>query len=313
MFNWRKAGLILKAEDVGGQAASHAQTPTPLVMDDCIRVYFAARVQAGRSFTAFVDLALDDPGRILRICPDPVIPGGNPGTFDDEGIMPSTIVRDGDRILLYYSGWNQRITVPYHNSTGLAFSQDGGKTFSRMYEGPVLDRTPDEPYLAVTPSVLREGDIWRIWYVSGLRWEKIAGRFEPIYVIKNATSADGVRWNRPNRVCIPQQHDLEAFSRPWVLRLADGYHMWYCYRHSIDYRDGTGSYRIGYATSADGDNWSRRDAEAGINVSESGWDSTMICYPSVIQVKNELLMFYNGNSFGHGGFGYARATIGAEQ
>lgn len=311
MLAWRKAGLVLDAARIGGDVASHAQTPTPLVLDDRIRVLFAARNAAGMSFPAYADLDLQDPTRVLSIEPSAVLAPGAPGTFDDEGIMPSTIVRDGGRILLYYSGWNRRHSIPYHNSTGLAESVDVGRTFRRLYEGPVLDRTPEEPYLAVTPSVLVEDGLWRIWYVSGLRWERIGGRFEPVYVIKSATSRDGVRWERPNRTCIPQKHPLEAFSRPWVLRLEDGYHMWFCCRHSVDYRDGLGAYRIGYATSADGVDWERRDEEAGIDVSPEGWDSTMICYPSVVRVRDELVMFYNGNGFGRGGFGIARATLGA--
>jgi hypothetical protein len=309
MFRWRKGGLVLDARDVGGAAASHAQTPTPLVLEDRIRVYFAPRDADGRSFTAFADLDLHDPRRVLHVHAAAVLDPGRPGTFDDEGIMPSSALADGGRVLLYYSGWNQRKTVPYHNSTGLAESSDGGASFRRVCEGPVLERTPEEPYLAVTPSVLRENGAWRVWYVSGLRWESIEGRYEPVYVIKTARSADGIHWERPNLTCIAQRHALEAFSRPWVIRLGEAYRMWYCHRHSVNYRDGAGSYRLGYATSSDGSRWIRRDEEAGLDVSGEGWDSTMICYPSVVQVGGRLIMFYNGNGFGRGGFGVATAEL----
>ena len=133
MFRWRKRGLVVDAGSLGGLVASHAQTPTPLLLEDRIRVYFAARGADGKSFTAFADLDRDDPTRILKIHPDPVLEPGKPGTFDDEGIMPSCVMVDGDRVLLYYSGWNQRKTIPYHNSTGLAESHDGGVTFRRVY------------------------------------------------------------------------------------------------------------------------------------------------------------------------------------
>jgi predicted GH43/DUF377 family glycosyl hydrolase len=313
MFAWRKHGLVLDAGEIGGGAVSHAQTPTPLLMRDRLRVYFASRGADGKSFTAFADLAREDPMRVLGVHPQPVLENGRPGTFDDEGIMPSCAVEDGGRILLYYSGWNQRKTIPYHNSTGLADSVDGGVTFQRRYEGPILDRTPEEPYLAVTPSLLREDGVWRIWYISGLRWESIAGRFEPVYVVKDASSGDGVHWNRTNRVCIPQRHPLEAFSRPWVLKLGDGYHMWFCHRDSVDYRDGPGAYRLGYAISTNGQHWERRDELAGLPASASGWDSTMVCYPAVVRIGNRLIMFYNGNGFGRGGFGLATANLGAGQ
>ena len=81
--------------------------------------------------------------------------------------------------------------------------------------------------------------------------------------------------------------------------------MWYCYRGSFDYRDGVDSYKIGYAESMDGMNWERKDKDVGIDVSENGFDSKMMAYPSVIKIKNKKHMFYNGNSFGIEGIGYA--------
>lgn len=308
-FRWRKGGMVLRAGGLGGPAASHAQVPTPILLQDRIRVYFSPRDQGGRSYTAFADLDRSDPSRVLQVSPRPVIDSGAPGTFDDEGLMPSCAVDDGERMRLYYSGWNQRKTVPYHNAMGLAFSTDGGATFARDFQGPILDRCAAEPYLAVTPTVLVERGLWRMWYVSGLRWERIAERYEPVYVIKYAESEDGIAWRRSNRTCIPQQFEDEAFSRPWVLRLGDGYHMWYCYRRSEDYRDGAGSYRIGYATSGDGLSWLRRDDLAGLPASAQGWDSSMTCYPAVFRIESELVMLYNGNGFGREGFGFATAPL----
>jgi hypothetical protein len=81
--------------------------------------------------------------------------------------------------------------------------------------------------------------------------------------------------------------------------------MWYCYRDSEDFRDGRGAYRMGYAESRDGIGFERLDTRVGIDVAPEGWDSTMICYPCVVEVDGRTLMFYNGNGFGQTGFGYA--------
>ena len=81
--------------------------------------------------------------------------------------------------------------------------------------------------------------------------------------------------------------------------------MWFCYRSSNDFRDGIGSYKIGYAYSLDLINWIREDSLAGISLSNEGWDSKMICYPYVVETKYGIYMFYNGNGFGKSGFGYA--------
>jgi predicted GH43/DUF377 family glycosyl hydrolase len=159
--------------------------------------------------------------------------------------------------------------------------------------------------MAVTPTILKEGPLWRMWYISGLRWADIDGRLEPIYVVKYASSQDGITWERPNLLCIEQAHELEAFSHPTVIKRGGRYLMWYSFRHSRDYRDGSGSYRIGFAESTDGIRWNRMDDQCGLDVAREGWDSTMTCYPSVFELDGRIVMIYNGNGFGQGGFGYA--------
>jgi hypothetical protein len=42
-----------------------------------------------------------------------------------------------------------------------------------------------------------------------------------------------------------------------------------------------------------------------LELSNEGWDSEMIAYPYIINIKGKSVMFYNGNSFGKTGFGYA--------
>jgi hypothetical protein len=85
--------------------------------------------------------------------------------------------------------------------------------------------------------------------------------------------------------------------------------MWYCFRGSYGFREGGDTYRIGYAVSQDLMNWERRDDAAGISVSSQGWDDQMIAYPAVIRVRDSYYMFYNGNSFGKEGFGYAKLKL----
>jgi hypothetical protein len=43
----------------------------------------------------------------------------------------------------------------------------------------------------------------------------------------------------------------------------------------------------------------------GLAVASEGWDSTMTCYPFVLQFDGRTVMLYNGNGFGRSGFGYA--------
>ena len=73
--------------------------------------------------------------------------------------------------------------------------------------------------------------------------------------------------------------------------------MWYSYRGEY--------YKIGYAESKDGINWTRKDDEAGIDISKEGWDSEMICYPFVFNHGDQKYMLYNGNGYGRSGVGLA--------
>lgn len=292
-MKWKPLGRVF-------QTQHYAQTPTPWVMDDRVRVYFAERDDLNKSFIRYVDLDINDPTKLLGQPSGRVLDNGLPGTFDDEGQMPSAVIGDAHSLNLYYSGWNSRNTVPYHNASGVAFSQDGGFTFHRRVDGPILDRTPDEPYLAVTPSMC--GGL--TYYVSGKRWERIAGRYEPIYTIHAALSQDGLQYKRLGEV-VPQFHDHECFSRPWVMRIDSGWHMWYSRRSAYDYRDGANAYHLGYAISTDGLQWLRCDELCWLE--RSDWDDKMQAYPALFCAKGKLYMLYNGNTFGKEGFGLAVA------
>lgn len=302
---WKKLGRIFCLTASDSRSSTHLQGPVVIALKDRIRVYLSARRSDGKSYPSFVDVALDNPTAVIGIQEQAVLSHGPRGTFDDDGIMPACALQVEQDIWLYYSGWNRRVTVPYHNTTGLAKSVDGGRTFTRLFDGPILDRTPLEPFMAVTPWVLRSGPLWKVWYVSGLGWIDVAGRLEPVYGIKYGESADGINWRRAGNLVIPQRHAGEAIARPSVIEANGAYHMWYCYRDSIDFRDGEGSYRIGYSFSADGHRWERADHCAGIEPSTEGWDSAMVCYPYILQSAGQMYLFYNGNSFGQTGFGCA--------
>lgn len=304
-MKWIKKGMIFTPNNHFDWMCSHAQVPTVLVMNDRFRVYFATRNSTSLSYIACIDLDLDNPQKILKLYDKPVLTKGKLGSFDEDGVVPSCILDKGNEIWLYYNGWNKKVTTPYHNAIGLAISQDGGLTFNRIGDGPIIDRTVHEPYMHVSPSVLIDENTYKMWYVSGTKWLTINNKHEPLYVLRYATSTDGINWERTGISCIPQHHEQEAIATPSVILRNGLYRMWYCYRDSVDFRDGQGSYRMGYAESHDGITWERKDEQAGISLSAEGWDSKMQCYPYVTQHNNSHYMFYSGNGFGQSGIGYA--------
>jgi len=147
---------------------------------------------------------------------------------------------------------------------------------------------------------------WKLWYASSTGWTMVRGQPEPLYQVTYAESGNGYEWARHDTICLPYTFDGEANARPCVLKENGRYRMWYCFRGSVDYRtDKSQSYRLGYAESADGRSWMRKDADIGIDRSDDGWDSVMIEYPFVYEHKGRKYMLYNGNGFGETGFGYA--------
>lgn len=304
-MRWEKKGRVFRAAGEFGWMHSHAQIPTVLVLEDRLRVYFATRPSAGLSVTAMLDLDIDDPTRVLNVHETPVLEPGPPGAFDEHGAMPSYVFGNGDEVWLYYGGWSRRTSIPYSNWTGLAVSRDGGTTFEKAFAGPILDRTPFEIFSATAPFVLHEGDDWHVWYASGEAWIDVDGKLEEFYTIKHADSRDGIHWQRDAKRLLSSEHDFEPLHRPTVIAIGGRYHMWFCHRRIRDFRDGAGSYRIGYASSHDLRTWNRNDALAGITVSPDGWDAKMTAYPYVVQARDNIYLFYNGNGFGADGFGCA--------
>ena len=308
---WKKRGLIYCNDTRLPWARTHAQIPTVDVLnDERLTIFFSSRDEANRSLIARMEVDAKNPTNILSIQANPLFQLGRPGTFDDSGMMPTSVVNWNGLKYLYYVGWNVRNTVPYHNAIGLAVSEDGGQTYRRMFNGPVMDRTAEEPFFCATCCIRIENNIWRNWYMSCTDWKLINGRMEPIYHLKYAESTDGIHWRRDGNVAIDYLNDAEGgIVRASVCKDEALYRMWYSYRGNSDYRIvSENSYRIGYAESVDGLVWRRLDSQVGIEVSEDGWDSFMQAYPEVVDVGNRRYMFYNGNGFGQTGFGYAEAV-----
>jgi hypothetical protein len=306
-MKWVKKGKIFAPDHDSDWMVSHASVPVAdKITDEVLRIYFGTRDGEGRSHTSYLEVEADNPQKILYMHDKPVLSLGELGTFDDRGIMPSWLVSHDGNKYLYYIGWNPQVTVPYRLSIGLAISKDGGNSFHKVSNGPICGRAVDEPYFNTAPCVLVDGESWKMWYISCTGWQIIHGHPEPSYLVKYAESADGIHWHKTGRICIDSNDSTEAIGRPCVFVEGATYKMFYSYRSTINYRtDSRQSYRLGYAESADGLSWNRKDDEVGIDKSGSGWDSQMMEYCYVYDHRAKKYLFYNGNGFGATGFGYA--------
>jgi len=145
-------------------------------------------------------------------------------------------------------------------------------------------------------TLLKEADTYRMWF-----------SWRPKRSVALVESRDGINWSRPQIVLGPNSDtNWEGdINRPTVIKLQDGYHMWY-----------TGQARghswIGYATSPDGVHWTRRSAEPVLSP-EKPWEKVAVMCPHVLWDENRQLyrMWYSaGEQYEPNAIGYATSPDG---
>lgn len=300
-MKWRKLGRIYAPSGEQWWARSHTHVPTVTIIDDTIiRVFFTGLDENNYGRIGYVDLDIDDPMTVIHIADEPVLDLGEPGTFDDSGVVPSHVISLEGETYLYYIGFQRAERVPYMLFSGLAKAGMNQTDFQKVARVPILDRTHEEPFSRSALFLLSEEDRLHAWYWSCIKWTVTDEAVHYNNVIKYATSDDGVHWRSHEHHCIEPDFETEyAVGRPCVIRDGSLYRMWYSTRaHNAPYV-------IGYAESGDGIHWQRKDDEVGITMSDDGWDSEMICYPYVLDIRGQRYMFYNGNRHGKTGFGCA--------
>lgn len=302
-MRWQKRGVVWRPDGSRWWARSHATCPTPLALGDHrLRIYLQCRDANGIGRVGYVDVATDDGCRVIGESSEPCLDIGPPGTFDENGVLQTSVVALPDgRLLMYYVGFELGTKTRYRLLSGLAVSEDGGRHFVRRKNTPVLERSDQELFFRGGPFVLHDEGKFRMWYVAGSAWTEIDGKPMPCYDLRYIESADGETWPAEGRVVLPVVHaDEHAFGRPWVVRRDAGYQLFFSVR-----RRSLGQYRLGYAESPDGLAWTRRDESLNLDVTPGAWDGQAIMYSAVVESAGRTLLFYNGNNFGETGFGLA--------
>jgi predicted GH43/DUF377 family glycosyl hydrolase len=297
-MSWKRLGVIFAPDGRQTWARSHAALPTPVhLAGDIFRFFHSSRDAAKRSHVGWVDIELSRTPRIVEIAREPALSPGSDGTFDDSGVGIGCIVKADSGFALYYMGWNLGVRSPWRNAIGLARTQTLQASFWRFSPGPILDRSPEDPYTLSYPCVLQFGpQDWRMWYGSNLA--PAVGNADMRHAIKFARSSDGIHWMRDGATVLGFAGEGEyALARPSVTRVGGRLLMCFACRGE--------NYRLGAASSVDGVNWTRLDPTMGLGPSSNGWDSEMTCYPALFWHREQLWLAYNGNGYGATGFGLA--------
>ncbi len=304
--NWIKRGVIYNPKQVSSWIHSHAYIPTPILLnDETIRIFVAFKDDKGIGRIGYVDVSAQNPFEVITVSNNPSLDIGIPGTFDDNGVTPISIVKHNDRLYLYYAGWQLSDKVRYFLFAGLAISDDMGVTFTRQQKVPILERTDKEFLVRTAPSVLKQDNVWHMLYCGGGKNIIIDKKVMPSYSLKYLTSNDGIKWTgEPLEVLIPEASSEYGFGRPCIKHEDGIYKMWYSIRR-FDKK-----YTFGYAQSSDLIQWTRLDDQIqSLHDNLQPYENEMQSFAAIIETKYGNYMFYNGNNYGATGICFASQQL----
>lgn len=305
-MKWEKKGLICSSESFNlPWYVKNTMVPVAYLVDDnTLRIFLTMCDEKNIGRIGYIDVNPENPKDIVDFSKEPVLDIGKEGAFDDNGVITASAVVNDDELWLYYSGYQLGVKVPYYIFSGLAISKDKGITAKRYSDAPVLDRKNNDLFLASGGHIIKDNDLYKMWYIGtvGKGWVSgDDGNKMPLYTMKYVESKDGKNWNTNEGIeCLHfANEDEHGFGRPCVYKEDNKYKMIYSIRTLSK------GYRLGYAESDNGIDFDRMDDKIGIDVSESGWDSEMICFGNRFEYKDKTYLFYCGNHYGMAGFGYA--------
>ena len=200
-MKWKKLGRIFNPQDHQTEwMKAFAQCTSTLVLEDRVRIYFSCRPDKdedgqAKSYTAFIEVDKNNLFNIINIAKEPVLPLGELGTFDEFAVYPTSVIKEGPEVRLYYAGWTRMKSVPFNTAIGVASSFDGVK-FNRLGPGPILSAGVNEPFVLSGPKVRKYNGVWYMFYLAGTKWIMNEGKPEIVYKIRMAMSGNGINWTR---------------------------------------------------------------------------------------------------------------------
>ncbi|MDP7018933.1 MAG: SUMF1/EgtB/PvdO family nonheme iron enzyme, partial [Pirellulaceae bacterium] len=279
---------------------------------------------------------------LVRYSKNPVIEVGKKGQWNDQTLGCFTVLDDGDTFYFYSGG----ARFGKGKNVGMATSKDGvnwtyfdknplfagampyaikvGDTF-RLYHptgGGLQLRTSKDGFRWSQPKKVMSGCMdpcvvqvaenkYHMYFCDGGRIKKDG---KQVWQFKNyvATSGDGITWKRQPKPVLPLgakgTWDEASHAGPCVLKLPDGFHMWYLGSGPMNDKI---AWRIGHATSPDGVNWTKSAKEPVLDVGKPGaWDQGTFMSFDIIYRDGKFLFWYAAAPTGHGDETKMRIQIG---
>jgi len=230
----------------------------------------------------------------------PVLRHGPTGSWDSDSVSSPSIIYNGSVYMMWYVGAKKVESTGFTwwmyngiQNFGLATSPDG-INWTKYSGNPVMTGGGLDSYVMYSPTVLRVGNQFRMWYTCARSY---ASQLQICY----ATSSDGTHWTKNpspvlNGTGFAPDWDAAGVYSPSVIYDGHVYGMWYSGYQYVAGSSSQSITQIGYATSTDGVTWSRVAGNPVLGPgSDNGWDSNSVDHPCIVEVKpGALRMYYTG-------------------
>ena len=278
----------------------NTQLPIPYLMDeDRLRLFVTLCDAENRGRLGFVDVNPDNPSEIIDYSHEPLLDVGKRGCFDENGVVSTALLENDGKLYIYYCGFQKHVNYPYSSLAGVAVSTDGGQSFLRIRETPLLERKDGEMFIRTGVGIYKYGNVYRLYYASGNEWLSVNNKLVPQYSFRYIDSDSPICFDGESIKMFPLENDEFGMTTPQIFKTDSGYEMIYSVRTVSE------GYRMGYATSKDGIEFSRNDKVMDIKRPNGEFDSEMICYGKCYKRGDRTYLFYSGNHYGMDGIGWA--------
>lgn len=301
-MKWDYVTKLAHAEGTDSFSITHAMIPTPVIINENIlRVYYSSQDSKGIARPRFTDYSITNDFQPLRHSIGPVMDIGRPGTFDDNGVLVCSIIAETDtEFLMFYAGFELLEKIRYRIFIGLARSIDGGESFKRVSESPLLDRTNNELFFRAGPFVMKNVETYEMYYVGGSQWIELENTTKPVYTIRHTTSKDFKNWTAPVEVIGISSQSEHGFGRPFMTEIESKKYLYYSVRDSK-----SELYRIGYAEFVN-DQFLRKDEDFELYNDFEQIENLDLMYAAFFESNREIYMLYNTSGFGLDGIHMAK-------
>lgn len=228
----------------------------------------------------------------------PILTPGKNGSFDVDGVMALCVVRKSMNCeLLYFAGFERTDNQRHRILLGVATSRDGGKSFVRISNEPILPPIQGQSEIRAAAYVWKVNSHFEMIYGGGDGWTVHNSHQQPTYSLWRIQSKDGINWPGRGQQLKEINDRFIGFGRPW-----------------LDYRFGSdpvlnfsvrdleaGRYRMAYSLIDDEDSVSEIRLGIGLEPDMEVPRQTNTNFAATIRAGGRDWCFYNGDGNGAAG------------